>query len=285
LTVGRRYPAVGIGYRPAIAQWTRDHLDDFECLEITVDCCIDAGRAVASAIYDLVGRIPLAAHGIALSIGTDAPVNETYLNKVAEIIDRLKVPTYSEHLAFTRVPGRDLATLLPLPKTEAVAADIITKVRHIQSRIPVPFLLENISYLFEWPDSAFSDAEFLNLICGETQAGLLLDVENLLLNSRNHRFDPYNFLDSLTAGIVKEVHLAGGITVDKDFLARPYFVDSHSHPIPDEALDLLEYALTRQAPANIIIEREGRLEAASELLDDVARVRARLAHAMGSPHG
>jgi uncharacterized protein len=281
LTVGRRYPAVGIGYRPAIAQWTRDHLDDFECLEITVDCCIDAGRAVASAIYDLVGRIPLAAHGIALSIGTDAPVNETYLNKVAEIIDRLKVPTYSEHLAFTRVPGRDLATLLPLPKTEAVAADIITKVRHIQSRIPVPFLLENISYLFEWPDSAFSDAEFLNLICGETQAGLLLDVENLLLNSRNHRFDPYNFLDSLTAGIVKEVHLAGGITVDKDFLARPYFVDSHSHPIPDEALDLLEYALTRQAPANIIIEREGRLDAASELLDDVARVRARLANPIG----
>jgi uncharacterized protein (UPF0276 family) len=284
LTTGRPYPAVGIGYRAAIGQWTRDHLDEFDVLEITVDNCIDGGRAVRSAIYDLVDRIPLTAHGIGLSIGTDAPVDEAYLNKVAAIIERLKAPAYSEHLAFTRVPGQDLATLLPLPKTEAVAASIITKVRHIQSRIPVPFLLENISYLFEWPDSAFSDAEFLNLICGETQAGLLLDVENLLLNSRNHTFDPYEFLDSLTAGVVKEVHLAGGITVDQHFLARPYFVDSHSHPVPDEALDLLEYALTRQAPANIIIEREGRLDAASELLDDVARVRARLPHPIVSPH-
>lgn len=284
LTAGRPYPAVGIGYRAAIAQWTRDHLDDFDVLEITVDQCIDGGREVRSAIYDLVGRIPLTAHGIGLSIGTDAPVDEAYLDKVADIIARIKAPAYSEHLAFTRVPGRDLATLLPVPKTEAVAASIISKVRHIQSRIPVPFLLENISYLFDWPDSTFSDADFLNLICCETQAGLLLDVENLLLNSRNHTFDPYEFLDSLTAGVVTEVHLAGGITVEEEFLARPYFVDSHSHPVPDEALDLLEYALTRQAPANIIIEREGRLDTPSELLDDVARVRARLAKPIGSPH-
>jgi uncharacterized protein (UPF0276 family) len=284
LTTGRPYPAVGIAYRDAIGQWTRDHLGHFDCLEITVDHCIDGGRAARSAIYDLVDRIPLTAHGIGLSIGTDAPLDEGYLDQVAAIVERLKAPAYSEHLAFTRVPGRDLATLLPVPKTEVIAAAIITKVRHIQSRIPVPFLLENISYLFDWPDSTFSDAAFLNLICGETQSGLLLDVENLLLNSRNHAFDPCKFLDSLTAGVVKEMHLAGGITVDEDFLPRPYFVDSHSHPVPDEALDLLEYALTRQAPANIIIEREGRLDAASELLDDVARVRARLADPIGSPH-
>jgi uncharacterized protein (UPF0276 family) len=268
----------------ALAQWTRDHLGDFDVLEITVDNCIDRGRAARTAIYDLVGRIPLTAHGIGLSIGTDAPLDEAYLDKVAAIIERLKVPAYSEHLAFTGVPGRELATLLPVPRTEAIAASIITKVRQIQSRIPVPFLLENVSYLFDWPDSTFSDADFLNLICNETQAGLLLDIENLLLNSRNHMFDPYDFLDALTAGVVTEVHLAGGITVDEDFLARPYFIDSHSQPVPDEALDLLQYALARHAPANIIIERDGRYEAASELLDDIARVRARLANPIRSSH-
>jgi uncharacterized protein len=284
LTAGRRYPAVGISYRVALAQWTRDHLGDFDVLEITVDNCIDRGRAARTAINDLVGRIPLTAHGIGLSIGTDAPLDEAYLDKVAAIIERLKVPAYSEHLAFTGVPGRELATLLPVPKTEAIADSIITKVRQIQSRIPVPFLLENVSYLFDWPDSTFSDADFLNLICNETQAGLLLDIENLLLNSRNHMFDPYDFLDVLTAGVVTEVHLAGGITVDEDFLARPYFIDSHSQPVPDEALDLLQYALARHAPANIIIERDGRYEAASELLDDIARVRARLANPIRSSH-
>jgi uncharacterized protein len=284
LTVTKPPPAVGIGYRAAIDQWICDHLNDFDILEITVDNCIDGGRAARSAIYDLVGRIPLTAHGIGLSIGTDAPLDDVYLDKVADIIERLQAPAYSEHLAFTRVPGRDLATLLPLPRTEAIAASIITKVRHIQSRIPVPFFLENISHLFEWPDSTLSESEFLNLICSETQAGLLLDIENLFLNSLNLAFDPYEFLDSLTAGLVKEVHLAGGIMVDQSFLVRPYFVDSHSHPVPNEVLDLLEYALRRHAPANIIIEREGRLEAASELLEDVARVRARLAKVVGSHH-
>jgi uncharacterized protein len=287
LTPDRPYPApaVGIAYHAAIDQWARDHLADFDVLEITVDHCLDRGRTARSAIYDLVGRIPLTAHGVGLSIGTDAPLDERYLDHIAEIIEQLNAPTYSEHLSFTAVPGRDLATFLPLPKTEVVAASIIAKVRHIQSRIPVPFLLENIAYLFDWPDSKLSDADFLNLICGETRAGLLLDVENLLLNSRNHKFDPYEFLDSLTAGVVEEVHLAGGVTVEHDFLAQPYFVDSHSHPVPDEALDLLEYAFVRHAPANIIIEREGRLEAISELLDDVARVRARLAKSVGHTHG
>jgi uncharacterized protein (UPF0276 family) len=76
---------------------------------------------------------------------------------------------------------------------------------------------------------------------------------------------------------VKEVHLAGGVTVEDRFLAQPYSVDSHSHPVSDEVLDLLDYALARHAPANIIIERDGRLDALSELLDDITRVRARLA--------
>jgi uncharacterized protein (UPF0276 family) len=276
--MGEAFPAVGVAYSAAIDQWTRDHLADFDVLEITVDHCIDKGSAVRAAIYDLVGRIPLTAHGIGLSIGTDGPLDERYLDQVARIVERLEAPVYSEHLAFTRVPGQDLATLLPVPRTKAVAASIIAKIRHIQSRIPVPFLLENITYLFDWPESNMPEADFLNLIHDETQVGLLLDIENLLLNSRNHGFDPHEFLDSLAVGAVRQVHLAGGITVNDDVLARPCFVDSHSHPVPEEALDLLEYALARHAPANIIIEREDRFDAISELLDDVARVRARLAN-------
>jgi hypothetical protein len=276
MTSERRDPAVGIGYRASIGDWTRKNIGRFDVLEITVDHCL-ASPSVARGIYDFVGRVPLTAHGIGLSIGTDVPLDLAYLDDVAAVVERLQAPAYSEHLAFTRTPERDLANLLPLPKTEAVAESVIEKVRVVQSRVPVPFLLENITYLFEWPESKMSDAAFLNLICRETGAGLLLDVENLYLNATNHGFDARTFLAELPAGLVKEVHMAGGITVAKDFLPRPVLADSHSHPVPDEALDLLDLVLERQAPDTIILERDDRLEAFDEILTDVNRIRDRIA--------
>jgi uncharacterized protein (UPF0276 family) len=276
MTLRKPSPAVGIGYRSAIADWTRDNLALFDMVEITVDHCISGGETVASEIFDLVGQIPMTAHGIGLSIGTDVPLDLAYLDKVAAIVERLHPPAYSEHLAFTRAPGRDLANLLPLPKTEEVAEAIITKVRQVQSRIPAPFLLENISYLFEWPESRMTDVEFLNLICRETGAGLLLDVENLYLNAHNHGFDPYSFLNDLPAGIVKEVHVAGGVTVHKNFLARPFLADSHSHPVPEGALDLLDRALVRHRPDAVVLERDDRLQEFDEITDDIRRIRARV---------
>jgi uncharacterized protein len=275
-------PAVGIGYRSAIDGWTRAHLDCFDVLEITVDHCIAGRFAQRSAIYDLVGRIPLTAHGVGLSIGTDAPLDLGYLDQVAEIVAHLKSPAYSEHLAFTRVPGNDLGNLLPLPRIVAVAEAVIAKVRTVQARISVPFLLENITYLFEWPDQEMSDAEFITLICRETGAGLLLDLENLYLNASNHGLDPFEFLDVLPVGLVKEVHLAGGVAVtsprvSENLSTRQVLVDSHSHPVPDRALDLLDHMLLRQTPAAIVLERDERLELGHEILNDIARIRMHLA--------
>jgi len=270
---------IGIGYRSAIGDWTRENLDRFEVLEITVDHCIHGGKQQQSAIFDLVGRIPLTAHGIGLSIGTDEPLDFAYLDQVAAVVEHLEAPAYSEHLAFTRVPGRDLGNLLPLPKTEAVAESIIAKVSAVRSRVGVPFLLENITYVFEWPDSQMSDAEFLNLICRETGAGLLLDIENLYLNAANHGFDPYEFLDALPPDLVHEVHMAGGITLREEPMGRPFLADSHSHPVPDQALALLAHMLRRQTPAFVVLERDDRLDAVDEILDDVGRIRACLAGA------
>jgi uncharacterized protein len=271
----KSHPAIGFGYRRPIHAWTRANLACFDVLEITLDHCLVANEAAKAMIFDLVGEIPLTAHGIGLSIGTDAPLDLAYVDEIAALLDRLKAPAYSEHLAFTRVPGRDLGNLLPLPKTMAVAEQVIAKVRQVQSRISVPFLLENITYIFDWPDSELSDADILTLIHAETSAGILLDVENLYLNSQNHRFDPHAFLDRLPANAVQEVHVAGGITLAEDFLPRPLLQDTHSHPVPEAALDLLDYALARQAPTAIVLERDDRLEAADEILEDVARLRAR----------
>jgi uncharacterized protein (UPF0276 family) len=280
----RPSPAVGFGYRSALGNWIRVQLDLFDVLEITVDHCIHGDQNQRAEIFDLVGRIPLNAHGVGLSIGTDVPLDLAYLDQVAGIVERLKAPTYSEHLAFTRVPGRDLANLLPLPKTEEVAESIVAKVRTIRSRIPVPFLLENISYVFEWPDSKLSDAQFLNLISRESGAGILLDIENLYLNAANHGIDPRRFIDELSPGLVREVHMAGGISVPDDSLPRPFLADTHSHPIPEETLDLLDYVLARHAPATVVLERDDRFDAVEEIIRDVARIRARVHGGSKSVH-
>src|SRR5207253_1924138 len=115
---------------------------------------------------------------------------------------------YSEHLAFTRVPGRDLANLLPLPRTRRVAESIIEKIGTIRSRVGVPFLLENIAHVFEWPDAELSEAEFISVICRESGAGILLDVENVYVNALNHGLDAYAFIDALPQGAVQELHIA-----------------------------------------------------------------------------
>lgn len=277
------HPAIGFGYRRHIHGWTLANLKRFDVLEVTLDHCMVGSDAAKAMIFDLVGEIPLTAHGIGLSIGTDVPLDLAYVDEIAALLDRLKAPAYSEHLAFTRVPGRDLGNLLPLPKTMAVAEQVIDKVRQIQSRISVPFLLENITYIFDWPDSELSDADILGLICAETGAGILLDVENLYLNAHNHRFDACAFLDRLPANTVQEVHVAGGITLDEDFLPRPLLQDTHSHPVPEAALDLLDYALKRQTPSTIVLERDDRLEASEEILDDIARLRSRFGRAIATP--
>jgi hypothetical protein len=268
-----------------IDAWTRENLAHFEVLEITVDHCMFGGEATRAAVYDLVGRIPLTAHGIGLSLGTDEPLDLAYLDQVARVVERLEAPNYSEHLAFTRVGERDLARLLPLPKTEEVAEAIIAKVRTIQSRVPVPFLLENIAYVFEWPERELSDVEFLTLICRETGAGILLDVENLHLNGRNHGADPYAFIDALPVGTVREVHVAGGETVRDNWQGGDFLSDSHNRPIPADTLDLLAYTLARHAPAAIVLERDDRIEAVDEIMDDLAQVRARLAAHYENDHG
>jgi uncharacterized protein len=265
--------------------WIRTHLDHFDVLEVTLDHYILGGPTCRSAIDDLIGAIPLTAHGVGLSIGTDAPLDLAYLDQVATVVERVGAHTYSEHLAFTRVPGCDLGNLLPLPRIAAVAEAVIAKVRTVQVRIPVPLLLENITYLFEWPDQEMSDAEFITLICRETGAGLLLDIENLYLNASNHGFDPHEFLDALPVALVKEVHLAGGSAVVEDLSKRPVLVDSHSHPVPDRALDLLDHALLRHTPISIVLERDERLDAGDEILDDIARIRTHLTGRQdGHPH-
>ncbi len=278
-------PLIGIGFRVPVAKWTLANLHRFDVLEVTVDHYIKGGDYARRAIQNLVDRVPLVLHGVGLSIGTDAPLDEAYLDAVAETIEDLKIPSYSEHLAWTKVPGIDLANLLPVPKTRAAADMLIRKIERVQAHLPVPFAIENISYVFDFPNAEMNDAEFFNLLFRETGVGMLLDVENLFVNASNHGVDPLAFLDQLPEGVVTGVHAAGGPLIQRPYLDVPFHADNHSHPVPQQALDLLEYALDRQRPRTVILERDNDYEQGDELLADVTRLRRQVARAASTSEG
>ena len=263
----RQPPRVGIGYRFEIRDWIVANLSSFDVLEVTIDHHVNGGPRVRDAIAGLKGRVPLVAHGIGLSVGTAIDPDPHYLGAVSGALDELGMPFYSEHLAFTKVPGFDIANLMPLPRTEEVARLVIDNISAVRARISQPLHLENISYLFTWPESTMSEIDFLNLVCRETGARVLLDVENLFLNSHNHGYDPYAFIDALPAGAVGSVHTAGGEEVGE------VLIDTHNKCVPEAAMNLLAYLLQRQSPETIILERDRDLKQFDDIMADVRRIR------------
>jgi uncharacterized protein (UPF0276 family) len=263
-----KVPAVGIGLRSEAREATLEHLSELNALEVTVDHFIFGSPHLRCAIQVLSQQIPLIAHGVGLSIGTALPPDRRYLDAVTQVIELIGSPWYSEHLAFTKVPGRDLAQLLPLPRTRVVAEIVAANVNAVRKHVGVPIALENITYYFEYPESELSELEFIELTCRESGAYLLLDVENLYINACNHGYDPFGFIDALPEGLVKGIHVAGGIAHGE------LMIDSHDRPVPNAVLQLLRHVLQRQVPDTIILERDQRLDVFDEVLADVRRLKS-----------
>jgi uncharacterized protein len=259
-------PLVGVGYRHEAGALIRRNIPPVEALEVTVDHCITGVRAQREALEELPGLCPVFLHGVGLSIGTALPPDLGYLDHVREFAGRLRAPWYSEHLAFTKVPGLDLAQLLPLPRTEEVLRIVCENVILVKERIGLDLLLENISYYYEYPESELSEVEFLVEVCERTRAGILLDLENLRINSINHGFDPIGFLAMLPPRSVRALHVAGGCSEGE--LA----IDSHDHSVPTATLGLLNEVLARQEPDVIIVERDQGFATFEEALADVEAV-------------
>jgi uncharacterized protein (UPF0276 family) len=259
---------VGVGYRHEIGPRILANVPPIEALEVVVEHYIYGSQGQREALLALPDHCPVFLHGVGLSIGTALAPPLDLLETVREYASRVEAPWYSEHLAFTNVPGLDLSQLLPLPRTVEVLEVVCENVVFVQDYLKLPLLLENVAYYFQYPDNELDEFEFLLEICRRTGAGMLLDLENLRVNSLNHQYDPFAIIDSLPQGAVRAVHLAGG-TIEEGV-----FIDSHDRPVPVEDLDLLRQLLVSQHPDVILLERDQNLEAFQEILEDVRQITA-----------
>jgi uncharacterized protein len=262
---------VGLGYRVPLHEDILANADRIDFLEFISDQYLYAPPERTDRLLAVGERFPLIPHGVGMSVGTAHPLSPDYLRRLGEVVDRVRAPWFSDHLSFTRVPDTDVEQLTPLWFTEDSLAAVCRNLGQLRQAIPAPpFLLENITYYFPLPGSEMTEAQFLTRVLEDTGTGLLLDVNNVWVNSVNLGFDPYEFLDSIPLERTVQIHLAGGRYV-QDML-----VDTHSTPVDEQVWEMLGYVLSRAPVKAILLEWDQDYPEFGVLLEHLDRARASL---------
>jgi uncharacterized protein (UPF0276 family) len=255
---------IGIGWRPEIAL-AIERLPSIGFIEVTAENL--AGASLPPPVQRLrQSGVKVVPHGISLSLGGAEPVDPKRVQHIDQIARRAESPLASEHIAFVRAGGIEIGHLTPLPRTRAALDVLVQNVGRAQQILSVPIALENVAALFDWPDAEMDDAEFVTRVIERTGAFLLLDVANLYANSRNLGVDPIRFLDRIPLDRIAYVHMGGGIE------REGIYHDTHAHPVPTEAVQLLEELCARTSPGGVMLERDDDFPPEQELREEVARI-------------
>jgi uncharacterized protein (UPF0276 family) len=252
----------GLSYRP---RWRESVLGagaTLGCVELVAEHYLQGPPDRWEELDQLASVFPVLPHGIGLSIGTQAPLDAEYVRDVARLVERVRAPWYSEHLAYTQASGVQIGHLAPLPFSEEAVQAVARNVREWRDVAGVPLLLENIAYLVSIPGE-MTEAQFITEVLDRTGCGLLLDLHNLYANARNHGYDAIEFLNAIPLERVRQVHIAGGHD------EGGYRIDSHSAPAPPEVWGLLRWLAARIQIEAAVVEWDVALPPFETLLAEV----------------
>jgi hypothetical protein len=228
---------------------------------------------------------PVSVHTVGVSVGSAGGVDLDHLRRVRALVDLLEPSLVSGHIAWSTHPGEYLNDLLPLPYDEETRAIVARHVGQVQDGLARQILLENPSSYVGYACSTMTETAFLAEVVNRTGCGLLCDVSNVYVSSRNLGFDPYRYLDEMPAEAVGELHL-GGFTAEEDAATpgRTLLVDTHGARISEEAWELYRYAVTRFGPTPTLIEWDNAIPSLATLLAEAKKADAVLATAAGVNH-
>ncbi|RPE77029.1 HvfB family MNIO-type RiPP peptide maturase [Vulcaniibacterium tengchongense] len=265
--------AAGLGLRRALLGPLRAAAPgDYDFLECAPENWIGVGGPLGEALAELAARVPLVCHGLSLSLGGFAPLDEAFLAQVRRFLDRHRVALYSEHLSYCADDGQ-LYDLLPIPFTEEAVRHVAARIRRTQDLLGRRIAVENVSY-YAAPHQAMAEIDFLNAVLAEADCDLLLDVNNVYVNAVNHRYDPRDYLAALPGERIAYLHVAGHYDEAEDLK-----VDTHGAPVKDAVWGLLAETYRRFGPRPTLLERDFNFPPYAELLDELAVVRRLLARA------
>lgn len=276
MPLGSTEPAgAGLGLRRALMGplLSADH-GAVDFFEVAPENWIRVGGRYGRQFRELVQRCPLVFHGLSLDIGGPDPLDLELVRAVRALMNDLGVSLYSEHLSWCAADGH-LYDLLPIPFTEEAVRHVAERVQQVQDIIGAPIALENASY-YAQTHADMSEAEFISAVVESSGCDLLLDVNNIYVNSINHGYAASAFLRALPLQRVRYIHVAGHYDEAPDLK-----VDTHGADVIDPVWNLLAEAYSLLGPVPTLLERDFNLPPLPQLLEEVAQIK-RLQAACGS---
>lgn len=261
----------GIGLRTCHYQELLATLPRLSFLEVHSENYFGAGGQPLAYLERFRGEYALSLHGVGLSLGSTDPLSKPHLSKLKRLIERFEPALVSEHICWSGVAGAWLNDLLPLPYTGESLAHMVGRVQEAQDFLGRQLLLENVSSYLEYTHSTIPEWEFVSELARRSGCGLLLDVNNLYVNSVNHHFDALIYLRAIPVESVKEIHLAGFERVTEDD-GVACLIDTHGHPVSGDVWRLFDAAIARLGPVPTLVEWDTGIPSLATLLGEAERV-------------
>jgi uncharacterized protein (UPF0276 family) len=262
-----RVAGVGLGFRRELISALKTHVPAaIGFFEIAPENWIDLGGSLGRDLREFIGRYPFVCHGLSLSIGGPAPLDEVLLKKIRRFLDLHRISLYTEHLSYCSDQGH-LYDLLPIPFTEEAVKYVAERVRRTQDILERRIALENASYYVQAPIAEMSEADFIRLVLAEADCDLHLDVNNVYVNSINHSYDPVEFIRAMPTERIVYMHMAGHYKEAEDLI-----IDTHGANIVDPVWSLLEDTYRMHGVAPTLLERDFNIPPLSELMHEVEHI-------------
>ena len=239
---------VGIGLRIPHYQHIFEKKPVVDWFEIiSENFMVDGGRPL-HVLDQILERYRVVQHGVSMYFGSAEPLNREHLRRLKTLVKRTKTPWLTDHLCWGSVDGRYSHDLLPMPYTFEAARKTAQKVREARDFLEVPICVENVSSYAEFHVSEMTEWEFLTEVVENADCGILLDVNNIYVSSRNHNFDPLDYLNNVPHERVAQIHIAGHSKFEK------YILDTHDHAPIDPVWKLYGKAIELIGPTATLLE-------------------------------
>lgn len=267
--MSQKYPVqgAGLGLRRAFIGSLADQLPhQVDFMEVAPENWIDIGGRYGRQFHKISEQIPIVCHGLSLNLGGTAPLDESFLHRVKQFLDRFNIRVYSEHLSYCADHGH-LYDLMPIPFTKGAIDHVVGRIQRTQEIIGRKMAIENVSY-YAAPGQEMDEIEFINTILEKADCYLHLDINNIYVNSINHRYDAEQFLKALPGERIAYAHIAGHYVEAEDLR-----VDTHGADVIDPVWQLLDVAYQHFGVFPTLLERDFNIPPLEKLLLEVDRIK------------